>query len=101
MVLVSAGGNDLGFSEILFKCLALSPQGPVLSGSATCSQDFVKGGNDQLAARLTLVVKPSLGVMSREVVVDSANGWGSDGGVVLVMIVEVGPAGECFSSFGL
>ncbi|ODA89844.1 hypothetical protein ATY41_12125 [Leifsonia xyli subsp. xyli] len=42
-----------------------------------------------------------LGVMSREVVVDSANGWGSDGGVVLVMIVEVGPAGECFSSFGL
>lgn len=42
-----------------------------------------------------------LGVMSRQVVFDSADGRGSDRGVVPVMIVEVQPARECFAALSL
>ncbi len=51
----------------------------------------------------TLVVTKldRLAVMSRQVVVDPADGWGSDCGVVPVMIIEVQPAGERFSPCGL
>ncbi|AGW41416.1 secreted hydrolase [Leifsonia xyli subsp. cynodontis DSM 46306] len=67
VVLVSAGGNDLGFAAILFKCLALAAQGPVPSGSATCSQDFVKDGSDQLASQLTETVKPALDALYEQI----------------------------------
>lgn len=40
-------------------------------------------------------------VMSRQVVFDSADGRGSDRGVVPVMIVEVQPARECFAALSL
>jgi len=41
-----------------------------------------------------------LAVMSGQVV-ESADGWGSDGGVGPVVIVEVQPAGERLAAFGL
>ena len=45
--------------------------------------------------------KNALVVMSRQVVFDSADGRGSDRGVVPVMIVEVQPARECFAALSL
>ena len=42
-----------------------------------------------------------LDVMSRQVVSDPADGWGSDGGVVPVVIVEVQPAGQGLAALGL
>ena len=50
---------------------------------------------------LTHVLPTPLGVMSRQVVFDSADGRGSDRGVVPVMIVEVQPARECFAALSL
>jgi len=50
---------------------------------------------------LLTTVAPHLVVMSRQVVFDSADGRGSDRGVVPVMIVEVQPARECFAALSL
>lgn len=61
MVLVSAGGTDLGFSRVIISCLAESGKGPVAeTGSKTCRQDYVKNGHDELDRRITDVVGPAL-----------------------------------------
>lgn len=61
MVLVSAGGTDLGFSRVIISCLAESGKGPVAeTGSRTCRQDYVKNGHDELDRRITDVVGPAL-----------------------------------------
>lgn len=52
------------------------------------------------AAKVLGVDVDELDVMSRQVV-ESADGRGTDRGVSPVLIVEVHPAGQGFSSFGL
>lgn len=49
-------------------------------------------------ARIEVVA--ALGVLFREVVVDPADGWGSDCGVVPVVIVEVQPAWQRRAALG-
>ncbi|KJQ54817.1 hypothetical protein RS85_01552 [Microbacterium sp. SA39] len=55
------------------------------------TKSFFKSIRVALAVSGVIALLAGLAVMSRQVV-ESADGWGSDGGVVPVMIVEVDPA---------
>ena len=44
---VQIGGNDIGFSEILYRCAALLPLG------APCRTAYTAGGTDELSRRIT------------------------------------------------
>ena len=49
VVSLTVGGDDLGFSDIIENCLALTPLGPTRVG-LTCRDHYDAGGVDQLAA---------------------------------------------------
>jgi lysophospholipase L1-like esterase len=52
VVTITIGGNDLGFVDAAQSCLALSPDGPILTtGKPTCQASFVKNGVDTLRAK--------------------------------------------------
>ena len=51
VVTVTVGGDDLGFSDLIKNCLALTPFGPTSVG-LTCRDHYDPDGNDQLTALL-------------------------------------------------
>lgn len=63
IVTVAIGGNDLGFSDVLAACTALSPVGP-LAGAQTipnCQSIFNPApGTDVLAQKLAGIVEPAI-----------------------------------------
>src|SRR5690606_18454423 len=64
-------------------------------GSSTTTMNDATGHSEAILPSADCDQRPDrvhLGVMSRQVVLDSADGWGPDCGVVPVMIVEVQPA---------
>ena len=46
MVSLTIGGNDIGFSEVAESCLTFNPF------STPCKDQYLKGGNDELAERI-------------------------------------------------
>ncbi len=62
IVTVAIGGNDLGFSDVLALCTALSPVGPLAADQsvANCESVLKPGGVDQLTEKLRLVVEPAI-----------------------------------------
>lgn len=61
VVTLTMGGNDLGFGPVLSSCLAVSADGPILSGLPTCRDKYIVGGVDTLSAKVTTQVAPALG----------------------------------------
>lgn len=63
IVTVAIGGNDLGFSDVLAACTALSPVGP-LAGASTipdCKSIFNPApGTDVLSQKLAGIVEPAI-----------------------------------------
>lgn len=50
LVMLTLGGDDLGFSNVLTTCIGLSWTNP---WGSPCERHFTSGGTDQLAARVT------------------------------------------------
>ena len=54
VVTLGISGNDIGFSEIIEKCTALTPDGPTQSGYDSCKDYYYpEGGEDELERRIT------------------------------------------------
>lgn len=66
IVTITIGGNDLGFSDIIGACMAVTPNGPTLltmsdpTPTANCESIFKPGGVDGLAAKIQLQVAPAV-----------------------------------------
>ncbi len=61
IVTVAIGGNDLGFSDVLARCTALSPVGPLAGAPGNdCKSLYTQGGTDSLALQIAGVVEPSI-----------------------------------------
>ncbi|HSP36305.1 MAG TPA: SGNH/GDSL hydrolase family protein [Frankiaceae bacterium] len=52
VVTLTIGGNDIGFTNIIENCGALTPNGPTLTGAPTCKASYTAGGTDRLAAAI-------------------------------------------------
>jgi lysophospholipase L1-like esterase len=52
VVTLGIGGNDIGFTGIIDKCTAYSPNGPTKSGYQYCKDYYNRNGYDELARRI-------------------------------------------------
>lgn len=59
VVTLTIGGNDIGFTDIIQNCSAVTPDGPTLTGAPTCKAYYTAGGKDRLAAAI-LATRPNV-----------------------------------------
>ena len=62
LVMLTLGGDDLGFLNVLSKCMGLSWSDPL---GSPCKQHYTSGGTDQLAALVTAEAPKMAAVLSQ------------------------------------
>ncbi len=59
VVTLQVGGNDIGFSEIAYRCAAYNP------GATPCQDNYVRNGTDELSRRIAAVAPRVTDVLRR------------------------------------